>query len=328
MGMTWEGVIFIDTALPFGLRSAPKIFTAIADTAEWIVRQQGVEFIMHYLDDFLVMTIAEEYRGSHALRILLETFFGLPVAWDKLEAPTPCLRFLGFELDSLQEEIRIPDKKLDDIRRELQGWIGRKSCRRKDLESLVGRLYHASRVVKPGKTFMRHLFEVLFGALRSHHHIRLSSEVHSDILWWCIFMADWNGISIILHPKSPSSIVWTDASGLLGCGAICLTLARWLQLPWKGLKETLNEEVDSIIWMELLPIVLACVVWGPAWHVQRVIVNYDNTGVVAIANSGYSKAPRIMHLLWCLFFVRPRYQFSLHAVYIEGINNTWLMRSH
>ena len=58
MGMTWEGLVFIDTALPFGLRSAPKIFTAIADAAEWIVKQQGVEFIIHYLDDFLIVTVA------------------------------------------------------------------------------------------------------------------------------------------------------------------------------------------------------------------------------------------------------------------------------
>ena len=32
--MIWEGALYIDTALPFGLRSAPKIFTAIADAAE------------------------------------------------------------------------------------------------------------------------------------------------------------------------------------------------------------------------------------------------------------------------------------------------------
>ena len=30
MGMMWEGALYIDTCLPFGLRSAPKIFTAIA----------------------------------------------------------------------------------------------------------------------------------------------------------------------------------------------------------------------------------------------------------------------------------------------------------
>ena len=31
LGMVWEDSLYIDTVLPFGLRSAPKIFTALAD---------------------------------------------------------------------------------------------------------------------------------------------------------------------------------------------------------------------------------------------------------------------------------------------------------
>jgi type III secretion system FlhB-like substrate exporter len=38
MGMLWEGALFIDTALPFGLRSAPNLFSAVA---EWIVKREG-----------------------------------------------------------------------------------------------------------------------------------------------------------------------------------------------------------------------------------------------------------------------------------------------
>ena len=55
LGMVWENSLFIGTTLPFGLRSAPKIFTAVADAAEWIARQQEVATILHYLDDFLVI---------------------------------------------------------------------------------------------------------------------------------------------------------------------------------------------------------------------------------------------------------------------------------
>ena len=33
--------LFVDTVLPFGLRSAPKIFTALADAVEWIAKQEG-----------------------------------------------------------------------------------------------------------------------------------------------------------------------------------------------------------------------------------------------------------------------------------------------
>ena len=36
MGMIWRDIYYVDMALPFGLRSTPYIFTAIADTVQWM----------------------------------------------------------------------------------------------------------------------------------------------------------------------------------------------------------------------------------------------------------------------------------------------------
>lgn len=47
-----EGQIFIDTRLPFGLRSATKIFNAIAAALQWRLLQVGIPLIIHYLDDY------------------------------------------------------------------------------------------------------------------------------------------------------------------------------------------------------------------------------------------------------------------------------------
>ena len=44
-------MVYIDTVLPFGLRSAPKVFNAVVDALEWIMRKQGIVHILHYLDD-------------------------------------------------------------------------------------------------------------------------------------------------------------------------------------------------------------------------------------------------------------------------------------
>ena len=44
LGMLWEGGLYVDKTLPFGLRSAPKIFTALADAVEWVARQEGVRY--------------------------------------------------------------------------------------------------------------------------------------------------------------------------------------------------------------------------------------------------------------------------------------------
>ena len=67
----------MDLMLPFGLRSAPKIFTAVVDVVEWITRGKGAEFVIHYLDDFLVMGAT----GSDECAVaLMDTFeiLGLP----------------------------------------------------------------------------------------------------------------------------------------------------------------------------------------------------------------------------------------------------------
>ena len=111
----WEGSLYVDTTLPFGLRSAPKIFSAIVDAVEWIVKQAGVRFVIHYLDDFLLIETPDTDECEKGVRTLLEVFhrLGLPVAEGKLEGPDVRLTFLGFEVDSCAMELRLPEDKLN-----------------------------------------------------------------------------------------------------------------------------------------------------------------------------------------------------------------------
>ena len=327
MGMKWNGNLFIDTTLPFGLRSAPKIFNAVADAAEWILRQQGVKCVLHYLDDFLIIGRAGTEECDGALATLLGIFerLGLPVAPHKLEGPTSSLTFLGFQLDTVSMEVRLPQDKLVEILGLASRWLGRKGCLRFELESLVGKLAHASTVVRPGKTFMRRMFELLAGVRKPHHHIRLSQSFQSDILWWVTFMEEWNGVALMpdLRRTQPSHHVWSDASGSIGCGAVVPASHQWFQLKWHQSREVPGEEGDSILALELLPIVMACVIWGPQWRRSVVTAHCDNEGAVAVVNSGYSRVPRIMHLLRCLFFIRAYFEMSVVAVHVPGVQNSW-----
>ena len=55
LGMRWRESLYVNTVLPFGLRSAPKIFSALADGLIWIMNLKGVDPSLHYLDDFLLL---------------------------------------------------------------------------------------------------------------------------------------------------------------------------------------------------------------------------------------------------------------------------------
>ena len=53
--MSWRDQIYIDHCIPFGLRSAPKLFNILADLLAWIAQDAGVSYLIHYLDDYLTM---------------------------------------------------------------------------------------------------------------------------------------------------------------------------------------------------------------------------------------------------------------------------------
>ena len=70
--------------------------------------------MIHYLDDFLVTGAPGTSKCSIALGTMLDVFrrLGFPLAIEKLEGPTPCLEFLGFELDSQTMEVCLSMVKL------------------------------------------------------------------------------------------------------------------------------------------------------------------------------------------------------------------------
>ena len=67
----WDGNIYIDPMLPFGLRSAAKIFNAVADALHWYLHQSGIPLVCHYLDDFVIIGPPHSPQCAHSLLILL-----------------------------------------------------------------------------------------------------------------------------------------------------------------------------------------------------------------------------------------------------------------
>lgn len=119
--------------LPFGLRSAPKIFTAVADALEWCVRQQGVVGNDHYLDDFIIVAPPAPQQCKSFLAILEDECqaLGFKLASEKKQGPTTCLPFLGIIINTATGRLHLPDEKLARLRQEIDHWLQRKACQRR-----------------------------------------------------------------------------------------------------------------------------------------------------------------------------------------------------
>ena len=157
LGIRWRDCLFLDKALLFSLRSAPKIFNAVADVLQWVLQQQGVACVYHYLDNFIIL--GEQGKGTCTcaknLQIILDVCkeLGITVATEKCEGPTTCIVFLGIEVDSERLEMRLPTDKLEWLKETIRSWRGSKACSKCELLSLISQLSHACKVVKPGKIF-------------------------------------------------------------------------------------------------------------------------------------------------------------------------------
>ena len=320
LGLSWNGAVYIDTVLPFGLRSAPKIFNSLADALEWIAEYRGVTYLKHFLDDFITAGHPHSTECMENLDLLVEIcdILGFPIAVDKREGPATCLIFLGIEVDTTLLELRLPTHKLDRLKATIKKWSRLRSCRKRELQSLVGLLHDASVIIRPERTFLRRLIDLIKGAHNrsANSFLRLNLAARSDILWWHTFTESWNGLSMMhsYRALNPEVILTSDASGSWGCGAYCN--GQWLQYQWSHL--TIDYDITA---KELLPIVFATAIWGRDWENKSILCRCDNEAVVHIINTGTSRDPVAMGLMRCLYFIAAKFNLLLSAVHIAGVAN-------
>ena len=207
LGMSWNNALYIDTCLPFGLRSAPKLFNLLADFLAWVLEQKGVE-TLHYLDDFLLAGPPTSNRCEKDLEEVKSTceWLGIPLAMEKVTGPTTLLTFLGITLDTVQMEARLPPEKLDRMRKTVALWLPKKKATKRDILSLVGLLQHTTKIVRLGRTFIRRMYSTASKVRELHYYTRLGKEFRSDLSWWHLFLENWNGLSFMRYIKPPRDV--------------------------------------------------------------------------------------------------------------------------
>jgi hypothetical protein len=160
-----QEVVFVNSRFPFGLRSAPRIFELLAQTIRQIASYMfNVQLSVSYLDDIIIMqTSKEACEDDLAIYLAVLQMLGLEPQMEKVssEASTQC-DFLGLDIDTEKEEVRMPQKRMEMMLAIIEEWIGKKSCTRVELERLIGSLTHMTKGVPAGKLFMRRMIDTLW----------------------------------------------------------------------------------------------------------------------------------------------------------------------
>ena len=299
LGIYWQQQYYVDLYLPFRLRSAPFLFNQLSDALEWVLKHNyGLQHVLHILDDFFIAELSRFQclsSFSKLLRFLMSV--KAPVVPSKTLGPSQVLEFMGIELDSTRMEARLPEGKLRQAQNLLNSFAKHRSVRLVELQPIIGTLQFACKAVVPGRTFLQRMINLTKGVPSRFHHIQLNRGFFMDLSMWKAFLAGWNGRSFFLDSTitpSPNLQLYTDASGSIGFGGYFR--GQWFQGRWPPHMQLHRERGTSIEWQELFPTVVARAIWFPHFSRQHVQFWCDNESVVAIINSGHSKALRVMDL--------------------------------
>lgn len=343
LGIEWKSQFYADLALPFGHALSPALWEMYATLLEWIVRDNGVRHLIHYVDDFLTAGAADSDECQRAVDTIVKIFaeLGVPINQSKFAAeasPSTTARFLGIVIDTIRMEARLDAERLQSIHTTLDRFKEMKSCSATELQSLIGTLVFAAKVVPTGRTFISRMLDVL-KTRDSKNVCYLTPEFRLDVEWWRTFLSKWNGVSIIpsetvwlspeaaLAPDSGAIVLFTDACES-GFGALFDT--HWTHGVWSA-EQTAAAKSDpirdsekddrSMPYLELLAATIAVCTWKHLLRGRRVYVFSDCMPVVQAMQSLKSRSPKIVSLVRVLLLTAAQNEFTLRFYHIKGSLN-------
>ena len=216
----WKEQTYEFRCLPFGLSSAPRVFTKLLKPVMALLRRQGIRTII-FLDDLLVMGQSKEEMVSQVEEILhFFQLLGFVINQEKsVLSPSHTIQFLGFIVDSALMVISLPQKKVVDITKACQAALLQGTLSVRDLSRLIGQMSATMRAVLPAPLCYRNLQRIKNQELsRSHSFeamVTLDDSAKEELLRWVHQLTTWNGRAIL--SQTPDLVVETDAS-LLGWG--------------------------------------------------------------------------------------------------------------
>ena len=186
---------------PFGLRSAPKLFYWMAVFLALKLQQQRVTrcciitLLLHYLDDFLIVTPSVSSACQHNLDIAKQTcqILGVPLTWEKVEGPTTATIFLGIVLYASSMETRLPEEKFKRLQSTVAGWMGKKMTTKQEILSLVGQFQRVAKVVRAGKTFVACMYSLVTKLKKAKFSHKVKGIILIRLVLVAFLFNSWNG---------------------------------------------------------------------------------------------------------------------------------------
>ena len=291
LGFSWfykgKTRYFCFRVLPFGLSSAPYIFTKLFRPLVAYWRRQGIHIVV-YLDDGLGEAPSYQVALDHSTKVksdLVRSGF-VPNSEKSIWVPTLVIDWLGFTIDLFQGLLFIPGKKIKRVLSDITSILEANCSSARDLSALAGRINSFHLAVGNATTLMTkflHMSIVLQSSWDSK--FLLPPSVKEELVFWKDNVRCLNGRPIGRQFSGTRTIVYSDASDVGAGGVIKGRDGVICHLPWSP-----DEARRSSTWRELQAVHVCLSSFSKTLTGCAVQWFTDNRNIPSIIRSGSMKS--------------------------------------
>ncbi|KAJ8914836.1 hypothetical protein NQ315_014849 [Exocentrus adspersus] len=215
----FENKIYEFLCVPFGLCTAPYLFTKLLKPALKYLRSLGFVSV-NYLDDFLLLGDSREACINNVRKTVsvLESL-GFIINYDKSHlVPKQRCKFLGFVFNSSDLSICIPRDKKQKLHDMLSSFLKLKECKIRVLAKIIGHLISVCPAVRYGWLYTKRLERQKYLSLKKgggdyNGTVSVNSDIREDISWWLTILPQ---AEQTFQSESFEFEIYSDASNTVG----------------------------------------------------------------------------------------------------------------
>ena len=318
----WGASHFCDVTIPFGARASSFHMQSIANALVDILAARNVKAFM-YLDDIILVSPdrPKALRDFEVARQLLKDLT-LPEAAKKSQPPATSVKWLGIQIDTHLMSLAIPEEKLSEVLTQVSKYTSAHSISKKSLQSILGKLLHVAKCVRPARLFIARLLEALRACRGAF--INVNADMRADFRWFQEFCSQWNGVAYIAGP-APVRHIYVDAclSGIGGSDG---------HRAYAGQVAPIEDGAKNITELEAINVIVALHTFltkqDEGKHVR---VHCDNMAAVQVLQTGKGKNRVLLDCARAAWMVQAVLNVQISYVHVPGVQNDIadaLSRSH
>ena len=312
---------YYDKVLAMGCRSSCQIFERFSSMLQWVLNNvYNVHTVTHVLDDFIFVGYSNDYSCMQGLTafIALCKYLNIPLKHSKTVHPSTKVIVFGIEIDTVSMKAQLPVDKINKAVALIECLLSMEQCCLHELQQLTGLLNFCCKCIKPGRAFLRRLWNVSSGLRSSRSKMStvvLDRSAKLDLEAWKLFLVNFNGVRLLRDFSPTSSFhLYSDASSTIGFGAIFGN--KWFSGTWE---DSLFHH--SILVLELVPIVMCFHIFAQIMQNRSIIIHTDNMSLVHILNNQTSHCTVTMHLLRRLVVKMLTHNIHISACHLSSQEN-------